>query len=316
MPPNTSQPPQRDEDHRMVTRTFSVKIPASWTAADVQTAIDMWILFFPGRRPSQVSEEERNASVESALATSQPAHGEFEEIPPNLTEDLYHLAKRTYLRYFKIEAPNTLIEQVYGKNLKLKNLRGFLTIKKRMMALMVSIKSNTLLKFYAHVKEALEKGGEAIRKCRDDATIRQFFAGVFTMKDVMGIFSWADSIIDIERSRNRVKNFMYGIYTNMCTKIKHHLDDPLCPKYDRHAVLAFWDSIGQEKAWDNIDLSHFALRPRDLKRKRIMPSGGAGKGRKKNKLGDHVEWELPNVEEGKEGEKVVETKVKKEVNDG
>jgi hypothetical protein len=66
------------------------------------------------------------------------------------------------------------------------------------------------LKFYAHVKEAMEKGGEVIRTSRDDATIRQFFAAIFSMKDAMGIFSWADSIIDIEKSRNRVKNFMYG----------------------------------------------------------------------------------------------------------
>lgn len=101
----------------------------------------------------------------------------------------------------------------------------------------------------------------------------------------------------------------------MCTKIKHHLDDPLCPKYNRHAVLAFWDSIGQEKAWDNIDLSHFALHPRDLKRKRITPSGGAGKDRKKNKLGAHAEWELPDVDGGKEDEKVVGTNVKKKSND-
>lgn len=155
--------------------------------------------------------------MESGIETVLPDHGEFEEIPPSLTEDLYLLAKRTYLRYFKIEAPDTLVEQIYGKNLKLKNPRGFLTIKKRMMALIFSIKSNTLHKFYAHVKEALEKGGEAIQKSRDDAVIRQFFAEVFTMKDVMGIFSWADSIIDIERSRNRVKSFMYGNNPLFCS---------------------------------------------------------------------------------------------------
>jgi hypothetical protein len=174
----------------------------------VQAAIDIWILFFPGRRPSQATEEEKNVFMKSGIGLH--GHEELEEIPSGLTEDLYLLAKRTYLRYLKIEAPDSLVEQIYGKSLKLKNPRGFTTIKKRMMALMSSIKSNTILKFYAHVKEAMEKGGEVIRTSRDDATIRQFFAAIFSMKDVMGIFSWADSIIDIEKSRNRVKNFMYG----------------------------------------------------------------------------------------------------------
>ncbi|KAI5840828.1 hypothetical protein DFP73DRAFT_597296 [Morchella snyderi] len=240
---------------------------------DVQVALDFFSKILPGVRLSGEAGKDTLELMESVLMNSPTFKRKREggDIPDAIADRLakmHMLAKRTYLRHFRIEDPHGIITEIFGPDFKATNLKMYDMARGRLLGSIYQIKHNSIDAGIKHVRSLIDEAGSLVITNHHVPTLRAFFEAKFSIENVLVIFYWVEPIIDLEKSRNRVKSMMRSIYINLCTQIKMHIDKPYSARYNKAQLGEFWDKLGISKRWDGIDLKHYHVRPPKIRRKK------------------------------------------------
>jgi hypothetical protein len=193
---------------------------------DVQLALDFFCKILPGVRLSGEAGKDTLELMESVLMNnpSFKRKREGEQISDDMAESIskmHVLAKRTYLRHFRIEDPHGIITEIFGPDFKATNLKMYDTARGRLLGTIYQIKHNSIDAGIKHVRSLIEEAGSLVITNHHIPTLRAFFEGKYSIENVLVIFYWVEPIIDLEKSRNRVKSMM------RCTYSKQYLIPPL-----------------------------------------------------------------------------------------
>lgn len=248
--------------------------------------VDMWNQL-TGERPSESLE-----LIESLIEQEEPARKKPKKDDDSFNageqlkiDILYKNTKKHMIRYFTVQSPDSLITDVFGEDYKGKEPYKHAIIRKRMLNVVYQTKHSILEYARRYVEAAVQKGGRPIKTSRDEETIREHFNTLYSVENLLAVFFWIEPIIDLGKCPKRVHAFLHSTiihahhillniqlisttdaYANLCMFIKFHIEDKNSAKWNRAALILYWDRLGQPKCWDKVKLEHFILKEPKIKK--------------------------------------------------
>ncbi|KAI5857226.1 hypothetical protein BZA05DRAFT_433838 [Tricharina praecox] len=175
-----------------------------------------------------------------------------------------------YTRWFKVVEIDSLIAEHFGSRFMFDDLKNYKIVRRRAMQMKQGWKHEAMLRFEKHVSNLIQKHPECdIKSSADPGILRAFFRDHFNIDEARSVFWWAHDIIDLPKSSNACRTFIFEVFIIFSVQVKLYLDDPKA--YDRATLNRVWDKLGDIPRFKDLGIDGFALRPLGIssrKRKR------------------------------------------------